>query len=105
MAESFRIAPPPDDDPPDWWPRFFGVRQRRLRVLLLRHLARGEMSRVQLGQYVTAYDRLELDLALDDLEASGVIRSERREVAKCHGSRVGMPAVYYTLIGEKGEAV
>lgn len=105
MAESFRIAPPPDDEPPDWWPRFFGVRQRRLRVLLLRHLGRGELTRVQLGQYLTGYDRREVEFALRDLEASGVIRSERREVAKCHGSRVGMPAVYYTLIGEKGEAV
>src|SRR5487761_1294946 len=61
--------------PPDWWAGQFAPRQRKLRVRLLRYLAGGQHTTEQLRQRTGGFERAEIDSALAELGAQGVLEA------------------------------
>lgn len=90
--------PPP---PPDWWAPAWHRRQRRARCRIQQYLREGPHTAVMLHQRAGDFERAEIEYALADLCATGVLETEIKLGA---GRRRGHPepAVWWRLAPEVG---
>lgn len=77
LLELLGASEPPD--PPDWWREAWYRRQRRLRVRIQQYLREGPQTTTQIGQRCGDFERAELEHALADLGAAGVIAADLRD--------------------------